>query len=195
MFAPDPVALPGLAAFTLGALGFFIAVLAAKRRGGAETGATRSRASLLGIVLQAVGIALAGMGRQRVTLDPLSAKALVEAAAIAVLMAGAIGQFVWASRAMGRNWSIVARTRTDHTLVQHGPFAHLRHPIYTGMALFLLALALASGHTRQLIVAAPVFALGTWLRVRIEERLLSRQFGSAYATYAARVKRFVPGLF
>lgn len=81
---------------------------------------------------------------------------------------------------MGANWSIVARTRADHVLVQDGPFAHLRHPIYTGMALFMVALALALGHIRQLLPAAPFFALGTWLRIRSEEDLLRRQFAGAY---------------
>jgi protein-S-isoprenylcysteine O-methyltransferase Ste14 len=39
-----------------------------------------------------------------------------------------------------------------------------------------------------------VFALGTWIRIREEERLLRAEFGAAYEDYAARVKRFVPGI-
>ena len=196
MFTPDPIGLPGLAAFMLGALAFVLAVFAARgrRAGDGEAGATRSPASLLGVALQAVGIAIAGVGPQRLTLDPMSMAALSEAAAVALLMTGAVGLFAWASRTMGRNWSIVARTRADHALVQDGPFHFLRHPIYTGMALFMVALAIALGHTRQLPLAAPVFALGTALRVRIEEGLLRRQFGDAYDAYAARVKRFIPTL-
>jgi protein-S-isoprenylcysteine O-methyltransferase Ste14 len=41
----------------------------------------------------------------------------------------------------------------------------------------------------------PLYALGTWMRVAHEERLLRTQFGAAYDEYAARVKRFVPGVF
>ena len=55
-------------------------------------------------------------------------------------------------------------------------------------------MALALGHVTHLVAALPVYALGTWLRVRAEERLLRAMFGTAYADYAARVKRFVPGL-
>src|SRR3546814_1930029 len=56
---------------------------------------------------------------------------IFQAAAVALLMATTVGLFVWASRTMGRNWSIVARTRADHRLVTTGPFAHVRseeHP-------------------------------------------------------------------
>jgi protein-S-isoprenylcysteine O-methyltransferase Ste14 len=84
--------------------------------------------------------------------------------------------------------------KRGHVLVTGGIFAHLRHPIYTGMAAFLAAMAIAFGHAAHLVAAAPLFALGTWIRVREEERLLKAQFGPAYQAYAARVKRFVPGV-
>jgi protein-S-isoprenylcysteine O-methyltransferase Ste14 len=45
-----------------------------------------------------------------------------------------------------------------------------------------------------LLLALPVYALGTWLRVRVEERLLRAMFAARYDDYAARVKRFVPGV-
>ncbi|WP_375391095.1 methyltransferase family protein [uncultured Sphingomonas sp.] len=198
MFAFDPIGLPGIAAFLLGALGFVVAVLAARSgraRDAGEADAKRSRASLTGVILQGFGIGVAGFGRQRVELDPLGAEALAEAAAVTLLMAGCVALFVWAARTMGRNWSIVARTRAGHALVEAGPFAFVRHPIYVAMALFMVGLAIAFGHTRQLLLAGPLFALGTWWRVRIEEALLRQQFGAEYDGYAARVKRFVPGLF
>jgi protein-S-isoprenylcysteine O-methyltransferase Ste14 len=96
---------------------------------------------------------------------------------------------------MGRNWSIVARTREDHELVQSGPFAVMRHPIYTAITLQLIGCAVALGHPGRLIVALPLYALGTWLRISVEERLLHTMFGERYDAYAHRVKRFVPGVF
>jgi protein-S-isoprenylcysteine O-methyltransferase Ste14 len=79
--------------------------------------------------------------------------------------------------------------------VRNGVFARVRHPIYLAMTLFLLALAVGLGHEANLVAAAPCFALGTWVRVREEERLLRARFGADYDSYAAAVKRFVPGLF
>jgi len=195
--AGDPVGLPGLLALGVGFFAFLAALIAAKRGQASaqgETTARRSRASIAGVAIQGLAIGFTSIGVQRATLDPLCAKALVEAAAVALLMAATVWLFVWASRTMGRNWSIVARTRGDHALVTAGPFAWIRHPIYTAMFLMMIALAIGLGHVARLFIAVPLYALGTAIRVRIEERLLGTAFGSAYEEYAKRVKRFIPGV-
>jgi protein-S-isoprenylcysteine O-methyltransferase Ste14 len=192
-----PVGLPGFAALALGFLAFMIAVFVARlRRGGADVGPQRrSRRSILGIAVQCLAFFLTAFGSAGAMLDPLSPLALGEAAVIALLMAASVALFVWASRTMGRNWSVVARTRSDHELVTTGPFAHVRHPIYSAMALLLLALAIGLGNEWRLIVTLPLYALGTWLRIAEEEKLLRAAIGPAYDANAARVKRFAPGLF
>ena len=141
-----------------------------------------------------LGFASTGFGPIKIALPPAGLASLAEAALVALLMGGAVALFGAAAREMGRNWSIVARTREDHELVTSGAFAHVRNPIYSAMALFLLGMAVAFGHERNLIWGVPLFALGTWLRVREEERLLRASFGDAYDAYAARVTRFIPGV-
>ena len=197
MMDADPIGIPALVVLAIALVTLAVSVLAARRRGGGEErgSGTRSHLSLAGIVVQMVGIALAGVGPVRPTLPPTAPKAVVDAVIVAMLASLSIALFVWASRTMGRNWSLVARTRDDHQLVQSGPFAWVRHPIYTALASFTLAIAVAYGHLSHLWIAAPVYALGTGLRVREEERLLRARFGTAYDAYAAQVKRFVPGLF
>lgn len=197
MIRNDPVALPGLLTLLVGLAAFAVALVAARRRRGREAAgppASRSRASLVGIVVQMLALLLIGAGPVRLVLPAGAPLAVVEAIVVALLMAGAVGLFTWASRAMGRNWSLVARTRSDHLLVRNGPFAHVRHPIYTGLALFALAMAVAYGHLSHLWIGGPLYALGTWMRVREEERLLRARFGIDYDAYAAQVPRFVPGL-
>ncbi|WP_010186841.1 methyltransferase family protein [Sphingomonas sp. PAMC 26605] len=193
----DPVGLPGLAAFAIGILGGLIALLLARRRG--RNGPTsadseRRNASIVWIVVQGLGIGLAGFGPIHVALDPLSLKALIEAGVVAALMLAAVWLFDSASRAMGRNWALVARTRSDGQLVETGPFALIRNPIYVSLACLMVAMAIAYGHTANLLVAVPIFAVGTWMRVRHEEVVLRAAFGPAFDRYAARVKRFVPGV-
>jgi protein-S-isoprenylcysteine O-methyltransferase Ste14 len=187
--------LPALAAEAIGAFAFLIALIVARsrrdRRG--EGGAANGR-SIAGIALQGASYAVVAARAVDVSRDPLSAGALMQAAVVAVTMGSAVAIFVAATRAMGRNWSLVARTREDHALVEHGPFAHVRHPIYAAMALALIALAIALGHIGALVFAAPWFAAGTWLRVREEERLLHAAFGAGYDDYVRRVRRFVPGV-
>jgi protein-S-isoprenylcysteine O-methyltransferase Ste14 len=195
MFGLQPVGTPGLVALILGGLGFF-ATLAVTRLGAGSSGSggKKSARSVVGIFLQMLGFAATGFGPVRATLAATGAPALAEAAAVAALMAGSVLLFGSAARTMGANWSLIARTRADHQLVTSGVFAHLRHPIYTAMALSLIALAIALGHEAHLLVGAPLFAVGTWIRVREEEKLLRGQFGDAYDRYAASVKRFLPGL-
>ena len=194
---PQPVGLPGLIAFMAGGLLFF-ASLAWTRVGMHRTEGSaptkRSGLSRWGILIQMLAFAAVGFGGILLALPATSPLALGEAAAVAALMLLAVGLFTSAARAMGANWSIVARMREGHELVTAGVFAHLRHPIYTAMGTFLIAMAIAFGHEFGLLVALPLFAVGTFIRVREEEKLLRGEFGAAYDVYAARVKRFLPGL-
>lgn len=197
-FPNDPVALPGLAAFALGLFAFLSAMFFARARGRqaprvADSG--RRNASIVWVLVQGFGIALAGMGPTVVTREPLSAAALLAGALVLLLMLAAAALFDASSRALGRNWALVARTRGDGSLVEIGPFAYVRNPIYVALLLVLLALAIACGHHAVLIVALPVYALGTAMRVRHEEAVLRATFGTAFDVYARRVRRFVPGVF
>jgi protein-S-isoprenylcysteine O-methyltransferase Ste14 len=198
MFGSDPIGLPGLAVMGLGFLALLLSVMAARGRGGntpEDGGGKKSRASWIGILIQGLAIGIVCFGPQRVSLDPSSSLALGEALIIGVLMATGIGLFVSASRTMGQNWSVVARTRSDHVLVTGGPFAYIRHPIYVALFLYMIALSIAFGHSERLLFAVPIYAFGTWFRIVREERLLRDMFGAEYDAYAGRVKRFVPGVF
>jgi protein-S-isoprenylcysteine O-methyltransferase Ste14 len=190
-----PVGPLGLVILLTGWAAFVIAMLLRSAARGGERGGGASNLSRLGILLQMIGFALTAFGPVRVTLPAAGPAALLAALAIALLLAGAVALFVTATGAMGRNWSLAARMRDDHQLVRSGIFARLRHPIYAGMALFLVALAVALGHLSHLILAAPFFLLGTAIRVGVEEKMLRERFGEDYQSYARSVKRFIPGLF
>jgi len=101
---------------------------------------------------------------------------------------------VWARRQLGRNWSGVVTVKQDHELVTAGPYALVRHPIYTGLLLGFLGSALARGEVRGLL--ALVLALAAFLgKRRTEERFMTERFGSAYTEYAARVPALIPWLY
>lgn len=194
---PQPVGIPGLVVLALGGIAFVVSLVAARRRRGPpDPGESRrSRRSWLGIAVQALGFGAVGAGGFRIVRDPFWAPGLAEAVLVALLIGGAGWLFVAATRVMGSAWSLEARTRSDHRLATTGPFARMQHPIYTGIGMFMVALAIAYGHETQLIVGLPLFALGTWLRIREEEALLRARFGADYDAWAGRTKRFVPGLF
>jgi protein-S-isoprenylcysteine O-methyltransferase Ste14 len=100
---------------------------------------------------------------------------------------------IWARVILGRNWSSVVQVKQDHELIQQGPYAVVRHPIYTGLLLAFLGSAIIAGDVRGLVGVAIVFA-SFWIKLRLEERWMGEQFGQAYADYRRRTKALIPGL-
>ena len=192
-----PVGLPGLVVLMICGVAFGLAVLTTRlRRGPADAGAERrSGRSWLGVMTQGFAMMLVGFGPIRIQGNSQAPGAVFAALIVLLLAGGAVALFVASARTMGKNWSLVARTRSDHSLVTTGPFGLVRHPIYLAMALFMFGMAVAFGHYLQLLVSVPLFTRGAWLRIRDEEALLRDQFGADYDAYARRVSRFVPGLF
>jgi protein-S-isoprenylcysteine O-methyltransferase Ste14 len=155
----------------------------------------RSPLSLLGIALQGVAFGVA-FGVRRVPSTPFIRGPLaLRWAASAFIAALTIGAVMLAARAvgeLGRQWSLQARVLADHALVTTGPFAHVRHPIYTGMAALCVATGLALSTGPAVLATLGFFAAGTWLRVQSEERLLRERFGPTFDAYAARIPAVVP---
>jgi protein-S-isoprenylcysteine O-methyltransferase Ste14 len=187
-----PIGILQLWAFSGSGLLFFVLLLQRLSRRRPEAGGKRDRRSQLGIAIQSLGIAIVALGPVRPTLAPLSFPAVVGTAAVLVLMGGAIGLFAASSRELGRNWSLVARMRDDHQLVRTGPYARVRHPIYLGMLLFLLAFAVGLGHWAELVIALPVFLAGTAIRTRLEDGLLEQQFGEEFRDYRSATPALIP---
>jgi protein-S-isoprenylcysteine O-methyltransferase Ste14 len=100
-----------------------------------------------------------------------------------------------AIRTLGKQWALRARLVEGHKLITVGPYAYVRNPIYTGMFGMLIATGLAMQHWIALIVAIILFAVGTVIRVRSEEKLLRSAFGKEFDDYAARVPAVLPGIF
>jgi protein-S-isoprenylcysteine O-methyltransferase Ste14 len=187
-----PIGFPQFWLFNGLSLLFFAFLIRAFWRRDREANITPDRRSRRGIILQSIGIGLAGFGPARVTLEPLSAASLLGCALVILLMGAAIGLFAASTRALGRNWSIIARTRSDHELIQSGPYAHVRHPIYLGLLFFLLGLSAALGHWLQLIVAVPMYLAGTMIRTRLEDRLLEQSFGDKFRDYRSATRALIP---
>ena len=112
----------------------------------------------------------------------------------AAVTAGGLAFAVWARRHIGRNWSAIVTLKQDHELVTSGPYALVRHPIYTGLLFGFLGSAFALGQCRGLLAVAIVY-LALLRKYRLEERWMHERFGAAYDAYRARVKALVPFLF
>jgi protein-S-isoprenylcysteine O-methyltransferase Ste14 len=100
---------------------------------------------------------------------------------------------IWARLTLGRNWSASVTMKEDHQLVRRGPYAIVRHPIYSGALLAILGTALAIGEWRCL--AAFVLALAAWKRKSLtEETFMLELFGDEYRRYRREVSALIPGL-
>jgi len=98
----------------------------------------------------------------------------------------------WARLHLGRLWSARITRKTDHAVVDTGPYALVRHPIYSGLLLSLLATAAAKG-TWLAIAGFSMLLGGIWLKARLEERWLTEELGDeAYGAYRRRVPMLVP---
>lgn len=104
------------------------------------------------------------------------------------------GLVVWMYRALGLNVSAVHEVRTGATLVTHGPYRWIRHPLYTFGFLMFAALALMTGLVVWVGVAGLVFAAFVLWRVPREEARLIEVFGDDYRAYMRRTGRFLPKL-
>jgi protein-S-isoprenylcysteine O-methyltransferase Ste14 len=107
-----------------------------------------------------------------------------------VLCALGIAFAIWARLHLGRNWGMPMSRKESPELVTTGPYALVRHPIYTGIVLAMLGSALA----QSLFWLAPLALGGAYFTysARSEERLMTEQFQDQYPPYKKRTKMFVP---
>jgi protein-S-isoprenylcysteine O-methyltransferase Ste14 len=100
----------------------------------------------------------------------------------------------WARLHLGRLWSAIVTRKQDHHVVDSGPYALVRHPIYTGIILAGFASALMRG-TLIALAGVAVLTLSFYVKARLEEKFLRRELGAdVYGAYAARVPMLVPFL-
>jgi protein-S-isoprenylcysteine O-methyltransferase Ste14 len=100
---------------------------------------------------------------------------------------------VWAREHLGRNWSRSVTIKQGHELITTGPYAVVRHPIYTGILVGFLGMAISISQVRGFIVLVLIF-LAFWSKLRMEEAWMRSQFGETYAAYARQTAALVPYL-
>ena len=110
-------------------------------------------------------------------------------AGVGLCLAG-FGFAFWARVHIGRNWGMPMSLRQDHELVTTGPYAYVRHPIYTGIMLAMIGSALTLG-VLWLLLFALYFAYFIF-SARTEEKMMLAQFPDSYPAYRRRTKMLIP---
>ncbi len=106
-----------------------------------------------------------------------------------VLVSGVL--VTWSYAVLGRYWDAAISVRADHRVVDEGPFAIVRHPVYLGLILFDAGGALLVADPVVAAVAV-IAAVLMYFRAREEERFLEARLGEAYREYARRVPMLLP---
>ena len=101
---------------------------------------------------------------------------------------------IWARQHLATNWSNSVTIKQGHELITTGPYALVRHPIYTGILIGFLGTAIALSQVRGFVGLVLLF-ISFWAKLRTEEEYMRSQFGETYATYAHRTAALVPYLF
>jgi protein-S-isoprenylcysteine O-methyltransferase Ste14 len=116
----------------------------------------------------------------------------VEAVGV-VLCALGIGFAIWARNILGRNWSGIPQIKEGHELIRAGPYRLVRHPIYTGILLAIFGTGFGRGQMRDLVIFLFGF-IALWIKLKVEESLLTQQFPEAYPQYRDGTKALIPYL-
>jgi protein-S-isoprenylcysteine O-methyltransferase Ste14 len=103
----------------------------------------------------------------------------------------ALALFVWAIATMTRAGSNVPTNRPTTTIVDAGPYRFTRNPIYVGMFVGLIGLAIGFDSLWVLMMLVPFGLVIRYGVVAREEAYLERKFGDAYRGYRARVRRWL----
>ena len=99
--------------------------------------------------------------------------------------------WTWAQASLGKEWSPQLQLREEHHLVTMGPYARVRHPLYTAMLGVGTAFALVTANWVFVLLAVAMIA-GLVARVPREEQMMLEQFGEKYKAYMQRTGRFLP---
>lgn len=98
---------------------------------------------------------------------------------------------IWARYSLGQYWSARVTLKVDHQLIRSGPYAYVRHPIYTGLLLATIGTAWVIGEWRA-VVAVSLALVAFSHKARQEEALLSREFGDRYQEYKSQTGFLTP---
>jgi len=110
-----------------------------------------------------------------------------------ILAAVGVACAIWARVHLGKNWGMPMSIKEDPELVMSGPYAYVRHPIYTGVLLVVIGSACVFGlwWLLALILYAPYFIYSA----RTEEKIMRAKFPDQYPDYMKRTKMLIPFVF
>jgi hypothetical protein len=115
------------------------------------------------------------------------------AASGVLICAFGVGLAIWARSILARNWGMPMTLREKPELITTGPYAFIRHPIYSGFFLATLGTVLVSGLFWLFILV--ILSIYFVFSSKVEEADMMNQFPKEYPEYKKRAKAFIPFIF
>jgi protein-S-isoprenylcysteine O-methyltransferase Ste14 len=168
------------------------AVAAMRTRPAEKKEAAGSRYSVMLLLLTGYGVIFLGEKlRIGVLREPIVAPNAPFAITGVVLAWVGIGLALWARWHLAENWSARVTIKEGHELIRTGPYAHLRHPIYSGLDLATIGTALVINRW-ACVVGAAIVIVAYWIKARKEEAMLAERFGEAFRQHCQRTGFLFP---
>jgi protein-S-isoprenylcysteine O-methyltransferase Ste14 len=125
---------------------------------------------------------------------PISTNQMIQLAGIFLIFLGVVIRFM-IIQSLGKYFTVDVSIRQDHQVKKDGFYRYVRHPSYTMALTSFLGLGLYLNNWLSLAIAfVPVFCAFLY-RIKIEERVLTNQFGEEYLQYKKSSKMLIPYLF
>jgi protein-S-isoprenylcysteine O-methyltransferase len=144
------------------------------------------------VILCCLAVAIAGMWLRDFRLP--GPRWLLLWLAAALLAMGLTLRWV-AIVSLGRFFTVDVAVHEQHVLVKEGVYRHVRHPAYAGLLLAFAGLGVFLGTWLAMCALTIPIWLAFLARIRREEAALLEGLGARYASYCARTKRLLPGVY
>jgi protein-S-isoprenylcysteine O-methyltransferase Ste14 len=161
--------------------------------GGEVHHALRERALSVGVLVSQLGATGLFLFTELLGFAAVPLPVLVQLLGAALAGAGLV--LLWrVHQALGAHFSPVLELKADHQLVKAGPYATMRHPMYTAGLLFVVGHGVLAANL--VVLLAPLAALGLLVALRLpdEERMLRERFGADFEQWAAETGALLPRL-
>jgi protein-S-isoprenylcysteine O-methyltransferase Ste14 len=167
-----------------------VSALSAKRSLGVTPWWRQSLLRVVIVVLIVAALRVAGAGPALRAMQAYQAHSQLLGGIGASLVLFGVGLAIFARVYLGRNWGMPMSRKAEPELVTGGPYAFVRHPIYTGIVFAMLGSAIGQSviWALPLILFVPFFLYSA----RREEELMREQFPEQYPDYMRRTKMIVP---
>jgi protein-S-isoprenylcysteine O-methyltransferase Ste14 len=110
-----------------------------------------------------------------------------------IICAMGLGFAIWARFLLGKVWSMPAPAKKEPELITTGPYAYVRHPIYTGITFAMFGTFLAS--TFIWGIPLVIFCVYFIYSAHKDEKLMLKEFPKQYPDYTKKTKMLIPYLY